>query len=348
VSDKVKEVTIIRPDDWHIHFRDEDAGVLGSVVPSTANVFGRALIMPNLVPPVTSAKQAIEYRRRILTKFEGNFQPYMTIYLTDHTTIEDIRKAVENPFILAAKLYPAGATTNSDAGVTDIKKIDKVLAEMERLDFPLCVHGEVTHGWIFRREEKFIDEVLIPFRQKYPGLRVIFEHISSKAGADYVLEAEGRIMATITPHHLLHNGNDMLVGGIKPHIYCLPVLKEESDQEALIRVATSGNFRFSLGTDSAPHKKGAKESACGCAGCFSAPTAIQMYTQVFDEANALVNLEAFASTNGADFYNLPHNTDTITLVNVPMTIPNEHIISKEDGDVIVPLMFGEELKWSIK
>jgi dihydroorotase len=348
VSDKVKEVTIIRPDDWHIHFRDEDAGVLGSVVPSTANVFGRALIMPNLVPPVTSAKQAIEYRRRILTKFEGNFQPYMTIYLTDHTTIEDIRKAVENPFILAAKLYPAGATTNSDAGVTDIKKIDKVLAEMERLDLPLCVHGEVTHGWVFDREEKFIYKVLIPLRNKFPNLRVIFEHISSKAGANYVLEAEGRIGATITPQHLLLNANDMLVGGLNPHYYCLPILKKDSDQDALIKVATSGNHKFFLGTDSAPHKKGAKESACGCAGCFSAPTAMPMYAHVFDYVDALENLEAFASTNGADFYNLPHNTDTITLVNVPMTIPNEHIISKEDGDVIVPLMFGEELKWSIK
>ena len=344
----ISSLTIIRPDDWHLHLRDDE--ILRAVSVETAKRFGRAIIMPNLTPPVTTVDEAILYRDRIITSTQGyDFDPLMTIYLTDNTTVEEIEKCADSKYVFAAKLYPAGATTNSDAGVTDISKIYPVLEKMAERELTLCVHGEVTHGDIFGREKAFINEVLIPLRKKIPNLKIVFEHITTKAAAKFVLESDDNIGATITPQHLYFDRNDLLVGGIKPHLYCLPILKKDSDKQALIKVATSGNPRFFLGTDSAPHIVGNKESSCGCAGCFNVVSALEIYAEIFDFAGALNNLEAFTSKNGPDFYGLPYNTSTITLQKVPMTVQEKFSYSDTDDDkVIIPLHAGKQLQWSIK
>ena len=309
-ASSVDSVTLARPDDWHLHVRD--GAVLAAVLPHTARQFGRAIIMPNLRPPVTTTELAAAYRERILAALPkdgpgARFEPLMTLYLTDNTPPDEIRLARESGFVHGVKLYPAGATTNSDAGVTSIAKCAKTLEAMQKHDLPLLVHGEVTDPAIdmFDREKVFIDRVMTPLRRDFPALKVVFEHITTKDAADYVRDADGPTGATLTAHHLLYNRNALFVGGIRPHYYCLPVLKRETHRVALLAAATSGNPRFFLGTDSAPHAKGLKEHACGCAGCYTALHALELYTQAFDQAGALDRLEGFASFHGADFYGLP-------------------------------------------
>jgi len=309
-ASSVDSVTLARPDDWHLHVRD--GAVLAAVLPHTARQFGRAIIMPNLRPPVTTTELAAAYRERILAALPkdgpgARFEPLMTLYLTDNTPPDEIRRARESGFVHGVKLYPAGATTNSDAGVTSIAKCAKTLEAMQKHDLPLLVHGEVTDPAIdmFDREKVFIDRVMTPLRRDFPALKVVFEHITTKDAADYVRDADGPTGATLTAHHLLYNRNALFVGGIRPHYYCLPVLKRETHRVALLAAATSGNPRFFLGTDSAPHAKGLKEHACGCAGCYTALHALELYTQAFDQAGALDRLEGFASFHGADFYGLP-------------------------------------------
>lgn len=349
------QLTITRPDDWHLHVRD--GNVLPNVLAHTAKQFGRAIIMPNLKPPVTTVEQANAYRQRIqdaLESIEGsvlgakNFQPLMTLYLTDNTPASEVELAAKSG-IVGLKLYPAGATTNSDAGVTDINKCSAALAAMERVGLPLLVHGEVTNSDIdlFDREAVFIDKVLNPLREKFPGLKIVFEHITTKQAAQYVRDADttrqGKIGATITAHHLLFNRNAIFQGGIRPHYYCLPVLKREEHRQALIDVATSGSNRFFLGTDSAPHPQHLKEHACGCAGCYTASHAMELYAQAFDEVNQLDKLEAFASFNGPDFYELPRNEGKITLAKSKQQIPENYPLG---SDLVVPLNAGETLSWS--
>jgi dihydroorotase len=337
-------ITLTRPDDWHVHLRD--GAVLTDVVPHTARQFGRAIVMPNLKPPVTTTAMAAAYRDRILAAVpEGlQFEPLMTLYLTDNTSADEIRRAVDSGFVKAVKLYPAGATTNSDAGVTDLQRCMGALEAMQALGLPLLIHGEVTDGDIdlFDREAVFIERVLQPLRQSLPGLRIVFEHITTKDAADYVRDADGDIGATITAHHLLYNRNAIFKGGIRPHYYCLPVLKRETHRLALLQAATSGNPRFFLGTDSAPHPKGLKEHACGCAGCYTALHAMELYAQAFEAAGALDKLEGFASHHGADFYHLPRNTDKVTLERIEWIIPDE--VSMGDG-TLVPLDAGQALHW---
>jgi dihydroorotase len=337
-------IILTRPDDWHVHLRD--GAVLTDVVPHTARQFGRAIVMPNLKPPVTTTAMAAAYRDRILAAVpEGQqFEPLMTLYLTDNTSADEIRRAVDSGFVKAVKLYPAGATTNSDAGVTDLQRCMEALEAMQSLGLPLLIHGEVTDGDIdlFDREAVFIDRVLQPLRQSLPGLRIVFEHITTKDAADYVRDADGEIGATITAHHLLYNRNAIFKGGIRPHYYCLPVLKRETHRLALLQAATSGNPRFFLGTDSAPHPKGLKEHACGCAGCYTALHAMELYAQAFEAAGALDKLEGFASHHGADFYHLPRNTDKVTLERIEWIIPDE--VSMGDG-TLVPLDAGQALHW---
>lgn len=337
-------ITLTRPDDWHVHLRD--GAVLADVVPHTARQFGRAIVMPNLKPPVTTTAMAADYRDRILAAVpQGmSFEPLMTLYLTDNTSADEIRRAVDSGFVKAVKLYPAGATTNSDAGVTDLKRCMGALEAMQAAGMPLLIHGEVTDADIdlFDREAVFIERVLQPLRQSLPGLRIVFEHITTKDAADYVRDAEGDIGATITAHHLLYNRNAIFKGGIRPHYYCLPVLKRESHRAALVAAATSGNPRFFLGTDSAPHPKGLKEHACGCAGCYTALHAMELYAQAFDDAGALDKLEAFASFNGPDFYRLPRNADKIALQRQPWAIPDE--VRMGDSS-LVPLDAGQTLAW---
>jgi dihydroorotase len=340
------QLVIDRPDDWHVHFRD--AEVLGDVVGATARQFGRALVMPNLKPPVVTAEMAVAYRSRILASLPQGltFEPWMTLYLTDHTSPETVRAAKDSGVVLAFKLYPAGATTNSDSGVTDLRHCQAALAEMERLGMVLCLHGEVTgqHDDVFDREALFIDRILEPMRRDFPGLRLVFEHITTAEAADYVRQTSGDIAATITPQHLLLNRNDMLVGGIRPHLYCLPVLKRNSHQQALIRAACSGSPKFFLGTDSAPHSTARKESACGCAGCYTAHAAIELYAEVFDNEGALPLLEGFASHFGPDFYRLPRNTDSITLHKASWQVPANQAM----GDtVLTPLRAGEAVHWRV-
>ena len=310
-------LTLIRPDDWHIHLRDGD--VLSHTVGDAARTFGRAIAMPNLKPPVVTTDDALAYRERILAaRASGSaFEPLMTLYLTDNTSAAEIRRAKASGHIVAAKLYPAGATTNSDAGVTDLNRVDEALAAMAEEGLLLLVHGEVTRETVdvFEREHVFIEEQLTPLVERHPDLRVVFEHITTAAAVSFVANATDNVGATITAHHLQHTRNDMLVGGIRPHLYCLPILKRREDREALIGAATGDNPRFFLGTDSAPHAQGAKESACGCAGSYTAHAALEFYAEIFDEAGALERLEAFASTRGPDFYGLPRNTDT--LLNCP-------------------------------
>ena len=339
-------LTITRPDDWHLHVRD--GLVLPNVVPHTARCFARAIIMPNLKPPVTTVQQALAYRERILASVptDSTFEPLMTLYLTDNTTPAEIRTAVENPHLHAVKYYPAGATTNADSGVTDISKTYAVLEVMEELGLPLLIHGEVTDPAvdIFDREAVFIETVLVPLLQRYPKLRVVLEHITTRHAVEFILTTPANIAATITAHHLLMNRNAMFQGGIRPHHYCLPVLKRESHRQTLVKAATSGNPKFFLGTDSAPHAKNAKESACGCAGMYTAHAAIEFYAEVFEQAGALNKLEGFSSFFGADFYGLPRNNDTITLRKQEWTVPPTLAFA---DDTLIPLRAGETIEWKI-
>jgi dihydroorotase len=342
----LQQLTITRPDDWHLHLRDGDA--LKTVLPHTAAQFSRAIVMPNLKPPVTTTELAGAYRQRILAALpEGmSFQPLMTLYLTDNTPPDEIRRAKDSGFVHAVKLYPAGATTNSDAGVTDLRKCYKTLEVMQEVGMPFLVHGEVTSPEIdlFDREAVFIDTVMKPLRADMPELKVVFEHITTSDAAAYVAEASGPIAATITAHHLLYNRNEIFKGGIRPHYYCLPVLKRETHRQALVKAATSGSPRFFLGTDSAPHAKGVKEHACGCAGCYTALHAMELYAQAFDQVGALDKLEGFASFFGPDFYQLPRNAGSMTLKRESWTLPNE--LSYLDGS-LVPLNAGETINWKV-
>lgn len=321
-------LTLLRPDDWHIHLRDGAA--LANTVGDAARTFGRAIVMPNLVPPVRNAAEADAYRQRILAArpAASRFEPLMVLYLTDRTSAEEIRTAKASGFVHAAKLYPAGATTNSDSGVTRIDNIFEALEAMAEVGMPLLVHGEVTRAEVdvFDREKQFIDEHLRRVVERFPTLKVVFEHITTGDAAQFVREAPANAGATITAHHLLYNRNHMLVGGIRPHFYCLPILKRNTHQEALLDAAVSGNPKFFLGTDSAPHARHAKEAACGCAGCYSAYAAIELYAEAFEQRNALDKLEGFASLHGPDFYGLPRNTDRITLVReewqAPASLPS--------------------------
>ena len=338
-------LTITRPDDWHLHVRDGEA--LHTVVPHTAAQFGRAIIMPNLRPPVTTAAQAVDYRERIEAAVpEGvAFEPLMTLYLTDNLPPDEIRRAKEAG-VVAVKLYPAGATTNSDAGVTDLRKTYKTLEAMQREGLLLLVHGEVTSPDIdlFDREAVFIDTHLTPLRRDFPELKIVFEHITTREAAQYVADADRFLGATITAHHLLYNRNAIFTGGIRPHYYCLPVLKRETHRLALVEAATSGNARFFLGTDSAPHPAHLKEHATGCAGCYTAHAAIELYAEAFDAAGALDRLEAFASFNGADFYGLPRNAGTVTLVKESWTPPVSFAFGEAE---LKPLRSGEALPWKL-
>jgi len=343
----MQTLTITRPDDWHLHVRDGAA--MAAVVPATARRFGRAIIMPNLKPPVVTTEQAAAYRQRILAAVPAGlkFDPLMTLYLTDNTAPEEIDRARDSGFVHAVKLYPAGATTNSDAGVTSIDKVRPVLERMEQVGMVLCVHGEVTHADvdIFDRERIFIDHVLAPLAKEHPALRIVFEHITTREAAQFVSEAPPTVGATITPQHLLLNRNAIFAGGINPHNYCLPVLKREIHREALVAAAISGSPRYFLGTDSAPHSRGAKENACGCAGCYSAHAGIELYAEAFDAAGALDRLEGFASHFGADFYGLPRNSDTITLRREAWTLPDA--VDYLEGDPLVPLRAGGQVAWQL-
>jgi dihydroorotase len=345
----VDSVSLARPDDWHLHVRD--GAMLAAVLPHTARQFGRAIIMPNLKPPVTTTEQARAYRERILAAIPAGvqFEPLMTLYLTDNTPPDEIRRARESGFVHGVKLYPAGATTNSDAGVSNLAKCAKTLEAMQESGMPLLVHGEVTDPSIdlFDREKEFIDRVMTPLRRDFPALKVVFEHITTKDAADYVRDADaapGLLGATITAHHLLYNRNAIFQGGIRPHYYCLPVLKREKHRVALVEAATSGSPRFFLGTDSAPHPKGLKEHACGCAGCYTALHALELYTEAFDKAGALDRLEGFASFYGADFYGLPRSAERVTLRREQWTLPAEVMA----GDTpVVPLRAGEAIGWRL-
>jgi len=342
-------LTLSRPDDWHLHLRD--GAMLAAVLPHTARQFGRAIVMPNLKPPVTTTEAARGYRERILAALpqDAEFEPLMTLYLTDNTPADEIRRAWKSGFVHGVKLYPAGATTNSDAGVTDLGKCAKTLEAMQECGMPLLVHGEVTDASIdlFDREKVFIDRVMIPLRRDFPALKVVFEHITTQDAADYVRDdgaARGLLGATITAHHLLYNRNAIFQGGIRPHYYCLPVLKRETHRLALVAAATSGNPRFFLGTDSAPHAKGAKEHACGCAGCYTALHALELYAEAFEQAGALDKLEGFASFFGADFYGLPRSSATVTLTRERWVLPAEF----EAGEAsVVPLRGGEPIGWRL-
>ena len=340
-------LTLTRPDDWHLHLRD--GPVLDHVVPWSAERFGRAIVMPNLIPPVVTTEQARAYRDRILaaTPADSGFQPLMTLYLTDNTTPAEIERAAACGWVHAVKLYPAGATTNSDSGVTDIARCADALDAMAEQGLGLCIHGEVTRPEtdIFDREKLFLHERLAPLLERHPRLRVVLEHLTTADAVDFVRQGPERLGATITPQHLLLNRNALLAGGIRPHHYCLPILKRERDREALVEAAVSGHPRFFLGTDSAPHARGAKESACGCAGVFSAPLAIELYAEVFDEAGALARLEEFAALHGADFYGLPRNPDTITLERAPRSVPDQLPYATE---TIIPMRAGGTVAWRLK
>ncbi len=343
----MQTLTITRPDDWHLHVRDGAA--LTRTVNDSAKQFSRAIIMPNLVPPVLNAAQAGEYRQRILAALEPgkSFDPLMVLYMTDNTSAQDIFDAHESGFVKAVKIYPAGATTNSDSGVTNVLAKTEVYEAMQKVGMPLLIHGEVTdsHIDIFDREKIFIDCTMSQLVERFPALNIVFEHITTKDAAEFVSAQTGPMGATITPQHLLFNRNDMLVGGIRPHFFCLPILKRNIHQEALIKVATSGSPKFFLGTDSAPHATDKKEAACGCAGCYSAFSAIELYATAFEHAGALDKLEAFAAFNGPDFYGLPRNTSTITLVKQDWQVPNT--LPYTDSN-ITPLLAGETLPWQIQ
>lgn len=340
------QITITRPDDWHVHLRDNEA--LQTTVPDISRYFARAIVMPNLVPPVTNSALAVEYKQRIMqANPASHFEPLMVIYLTDNTTADDIIAAKESGIVFAAKLYPAGATTNSSSGVTDIKKIYPALTQMANVGMPLLLHGEVTddHIDIFDREKIFIDNILKPLLADFPNLSVVLEHITTKEAAEFVANGPDNIAATITAHHLLYNRNHMLAGGIRPHYYCLPILKRNVHQQALIAAATSGSKKFFLGTDSAPHAKDKKEAACGCAGSYTAHAAIELYAEVFEQENALDKLEGFASFNGPDFYGLPRNQDTITLIKNTWQVPDTLTFG---NDKVVPVRASESIAWQVQ
>jgi dihydroorotase len=339
------QITITQPDDWHLHLRDGDA--LNSVAPFTAKQFARAIIMPNLSPPVTTVVQAVEYLDLILAAVDGtDFEPLMTLYLTDNTSADEIIAARKSCFIKGLKLYPAGATSNSSAGVTNIRNCDAPLEEMQKSGLPLLIHGEVTDPEIdiFDREKVFIEKTLQPLMQRFPELKIVFEHITTKEAADFVQQSGNNIAATITPQHLLLNRNALFQGGLQPHNYCLPVLKRDSHQQALLETIRGGSNKFFLGTDSAPHAKHTKESACGCAGIFSAHAAIETYTGIFEQQNALDNLEAFASFNGPDFYGLPRNSKTITLNKQDWQVPEYYPMG---NDKLVPFLAEQTISWKL-
>jgi len=346
-----RSITIRRPDDWHVHFRDGD--MLKAVVPYTARQFARAIVMPNLLPPVVEMAAAVAYRDRILAAVPDGvvFTPLMTAYLTDQTDAEDLAQGFETGVFVAVKLYPAGATTNSDSGVTDMAKVAPVLERMQDMGMPLLVHGEVTDPAvdIFDREARFIDEVFRPLRADFPELKVVFEHVTTKDAVDFVRADTGPTAATITAHHLVINRSDIFAGGLRPHLYCLPIAKREWHRLALRAAATSGDARFFLGTDTAPHVVAAKETACGCAGIFSAPTALEVYASVFDEEDALDRLEAFASLNGPAFYDLPVNTATVSLERAACVVPDTVAARSGAGngadESLVPFRAGETLPW---
>jgi dihydroorotase len=352
---QTQTVTLVQPDDWHLHLRDGAA--MRSVVAATARQFARAIVMPNLKPPITNTAQASAYRARILaavaqahaegelTAQQAKFEPLMTLYLTDNTTPAQLLEAKQSGFVHGVKLYPAGATTNSDAGVTGVEKIYSALEAMQECDLPLLVHGETTeaHIDVFDREAIFIDRIMVPLRQRFPQLRVVFEHITTKQAAQYVAGASGPIAATITPQHLLYNRNAIFKGGIRPHWYCLPILKREEHRLALVAAATSGSEKFFLGTDSAPHAQFLKEHCCGSAGCYVAPHAMELYASAFAAAGAVHHLEAFASLNGPRFYRLPVNIQKVQLRNERWTIPDS--LGFSEGQAIVPLAAGETLDW---
>ncbi|MHB1232409.1 MAG: dihydroorotase [Burkholderiales bacterium] len=339
-------LTITRPDDWHLHVRD--GALMAAVLPDTARRFARAIIMPNLKPPTTTTALALAYRQRILAALPADmaFEPLMTLYLTDNTTPTEIREAKMSGLIHGVKYYPAGATTHSDAGVTAVSRCYAALAVMEEVGLPLLIHGEVTNPKvdIFDREQVFIDNVLVPLIARFPRLKVVLEHITTRQAVDFVKSAPAHVGATITAHHLLYNRNALFAGGIRPHLYCLPVLKREEHRRILLSAATSGNPKFFLGTDSAPHARHAKESACGCAGIYTANAAIELYAEAFETANALPKLEGFASFFGADFYGLRRNTEKITLLKTPWEVPAELAFGTEK---LVPLRAGETIGWRL-
>ncbi len=342
----MNEITILRPDDWHLHVRDGE--VLKDVIPDSARRFARAIIMPNLKPPISNVAQALDYRKRILAAVpeDRHFEPLMTLYLTDNTTADEINRAADNVHIHALKYYPAGATTNSDAGVSSIENVYPVLEVMQEKGLPLLVHGEVTDSSvdIFDREAVFIDSVLTPLLKRFSKLHLVLEHITTSHAMDFVTAMPDTVAATITPHHLLMNRNDIFRGGIRPHHYCLPILKREQHRQALVEAATSGNPKFFLGTDSAPHTQKAKQSACGCAGIYSAHAAIELYAEAFDQAGALDKLQAFASCFGADFYGLPRNTQTIKLIKQDWTVAKSIAFG---DDKLIPLRAGETIHWKL-
>ena len=341
----MKTISLVKPDDWHLHLRSGPG--MRSIVEMSAIQMGRAIIMPNLTPPIINTSQALAYRAEIMEALpvKSNFSPLMTLYLTDTTTIKDIESAAKEPNIVAIKFYPAGATTNSQSGVTSIDKVFPVFEAMQKLDMPLLVHGEVTdeNVDIFDREAVFIDKVLEKIVKSFPSLKIVLEHITTKIAVDFILGSSKHIAATITPQHLIANRNHMLVGGIKPHYYCLPVLKRQNpDQKALLKAATSGNPRFFLGTDSAPHERHEKEAACGCAGVFSAYAAIELYATVFESESAIEKLEGFSSIFGPDFYGLPHNQETVTLERETWKVPIQYEFG---GSQVVPFLAGTKLSW---
>ena len=340
------KISLTRPDDWHLHLRDGKA--MTSVVGHTAARFGRAIVMPNLRPPVTNTRQAADYRQRILQALpaDSRFEPLMTLYLTDNLSPDEINRAKQSGFIKAVKLYPAGATTNSDSGVTEIKKCYPAIAEMQRLGLPLLIHAEVTDAAvdIFDREQVFIERHLQPLLHDFPELKLVFEHVTTEEAVAFVRQAPGSVAATITAHHLLYNRNAMLAGGIRPHFYCLPILKRERHRQALVAAATGGNPKFFLGTDSAPHAQFAKECGCGCAGCYTAHGAIELYAEAFDQAGALDRLEGFASFHGADFYGLPRNAGRIVLEKKSWEVPDSYALG---DDKVIPLRAGESISWRL-
>jgi dihydroorotase len=342
----MRELSIRRPDDWHVHLRD--AAGLASAAKFTAERFGRAIVMPNLRPPIVSVGQAAAYRRRIVDALPAGcrFEPLMTLYLTDATAAAEIDRAVVSGIVRGVKLYPAGATTHSEAGVTDIARTYGVLDRMQSVGLPLLVHGETTRPEVdvFDRETVFIDELLAPLVERFPRLKVVFEHITTARAAEFVGGARAGVAATITPQHLLHNRNAIFSGGIRPHFYCLPVLKRERDREALVQAATGGSPKYFLGTDSAPHERSTKENACGCAGMFTAHAALELYAEVFEEAGRLERLEGFASHFGADFYGLPRHEERVTLVKEPWTVPRSYEFG---GGTVIPYRAGESVAWRI-
>ena len=342
----VSSLTITRPDDWHLHLRDGEA--MRSVVGATARVFARAVVMPNLKPPVTTVASAAAYRERIAAALPADcrFAPLMTLYLTDHTRVDEIVKARASGFIIGVKYYPAGATTNSESGVTDLVRVWPVLAAMEKVGLPLLLHGEVTEPGVdvFDRERMYVDGPLTRIVGEFPALKIVVEHITTAEAADFVAAAPANVAATVTPQHLLYSRNALFAGGVRPHLYCLPVLKREAHRQAIVRAATGGNPKYFLGTDSAPHSRHTKQNACGCAGCYSAHAAIELYAEAFDNAGALERLEGFASFHGPDFYGLPRNMDTITLRREAWTVPHQYPMGEH---TVVPLRAGENVHWRV-